>query len=56
MKIDRIYANACEDGRKNFFDVPIKNQPNVRLLIESDGYMINEDGTVEPKPINEGEE
>lgn len=43
----RIYANSCEKGLKNFFDVPKKLQDDVRAIIEADGYIINEDGTVE---------
>jgi len=43
--IDKLYAKKCEEGR-NFYTVPKKNQPNVRAIIEADGYVINEDGTV----------
>lgn len=46
MKIDRIYATACEEGRRNFFDVLERNQPNVKRIIEDDGYKVNQDGTV----------
>lgn len=42
----RIYANSCEKGLKNFNDVPKKLKDQVRELIEDDGYIINEDGTV----------
>lgn len=42
----RIYANSCEKGLKNFNDVPKRIQPDVRAIIEADGYIIKEDGTV----------
>lgn len=41
----RIYATSCERG-KNFNTVPAKIQEQVRAIIEADGYMILEDGTV----------
>lgn len=44
--ITRIYASSCERDGKNFFDVPKKLQDKVREIIEADGYVINEDGTV----------
>ena len=46
----KIYARLCEKGEKNFNDVPAKLQAQVRTIIEADGYIINEDGTVEPAP------
>ena len=42
----RVYATSCERDGKNFFDVPSKLQDKVRQIIEADGYIINEDGTV----------
>lgn len=42
----RIYANRIEDGARNFYDTPAKLQDKVREIIEADGYIINEDGTV----------
>lgn len=42
----RIYATACEKQGKNFNEVPTRLQSSVRTIIESDGYTINEDGTV----------
>lgn len=45
----RIYATACEKQGKNFNDVPKKLQTEIRKLIKADGYVINKDGTVEPK-------
>jgi len=42
----RIYATSCERDGKNFFDVPTRLRPQVRKIIEADGYIINEDGTV----------
>ena len=42
----RVYANLCEKGVRNFNTVPENLQPAVRLIIESDGYVINPDGTV----------
>ena len=44
----KIYARLCEKGEKNFYDVPTKLQSQVRAIIESDGYIINPDGTVTP--------
>ena len=48
----RIYANACEKQGKNFNTVPNAIKEQVRVLIEADGYIINEDGTVEKRPVN----
>lgn len=45
----RIYASACEKQGKNFNTVPAKIQAQVREMIESDGYVIKKDGTVELK-------
>jgi hypothetical protein len=42
----RIYATSCERDGKNFFDVPMRLRLQVRKIIEADGYIINEDGTV----------
>lgn len=42
----RIYATACEKDGKNFNTVPRKLQPAVRALIEADGYIILDDGSV----------
>ena len=42
----RIYATACERQGKNFFTVPKKLRSEVAEIIEADGYIINEDGTV----------
>ena len=42
----RFYADACEKDGKNFNTVPESAQDEVRVLIESDGYVINEDGSV----------
>lgn len=53
----RIYANSCEKGLKNFNQVPKKLQPQVKALIEADGYIILDDGTVtRPDGYNEVEE
>lgn len=51
----RVYANLCEKGIRNFFTVPANLRDQVEEIIISDGYMINEDGTVVKKPINEEE-
>ena len=51
----RVYANLCEKGVRNFLTVPAKLRDQVEEIIISDGYMINEDGTVVKKPINEEE-
>lgn len=42
----RIYATSCEKDGKNFFSVPKRLQPQVWEIIEADGYVINDDGTV----------
>lgn len=42
----RIYATSVERDGKNFFDVPARLRPQVRKMIEADGYIINDDGTV----------
>lgn len=44
--MNRVYATACEKDGKNFFTVPAKKQDAVRAIIEADGYVILEDGTV----------
>lgn len=47
----RIYANKCEFENKNFNTVPKKIQADVRAIIEADGYVINDDGTVTKAPV-----
>ena len=42
----RVIATACEKDGKNFFTVNKTLQDKVRAIIEADGYVINEDGTV----------
>lgn len=49
----RIYANLCEKGLRNFNNIDPKLQSEVRRLIEEDGYVINEDGTVTRKVTKE---
>lgn len=50
----RIYATSCEKDGRNFYSVPVKLQSGVRLIIETDGYIIQEDGTVvRPVPNSE---
>lgn len=45
----RVYADLCEKDEKNFYSIKSKSmQDKVRAIIEADGYMINEDGTVVP--------
>ena len=51
----RVYANLCEKGVRNFLTVPANLRDQVEEIIISDGYTINEDGTVVKKPINEEE-
>ena len=51
----RVYANLCEKGIRNFFTVPANLRDQVEEIIISDGYMLNEDGTVVKNPINEEE-
>lgn len=48
----KVYADLCEKGVKNFFAVPKGLQNQVKAIIESDGYVIHEDGTV-TFPMNE---
>lgn len=48
----RIYATSCERDGKNFYDVPARLRPQVKKIIEDDGYVINEDGTVTKKEAN----
>lgn len=56
--IIRIYFTACIKDGKNFNTIPKKIQPQVRELIEDDGYEILEDGTVviKNKSIAQSEE
>lgn len=42
----RVYADLCEKGLKNFFKVPPQLADATADIIEADGYVINEDGTV----------
>ena len=44
----RIYATSFEKDGKNFFTVPRRLQDQVRTIIEADGYVILDDGTVVP--------
>lgn len=50
----RVYANLCEKGVRNFNAVPNNLKNQVRALIEEDGYIINDDGTV-TFPVNKEE-
>lgn len=45
-QISYLWAKKCERGEKNFHEVPAKLQDEVRAIIEGDGFIINEDGTV----------
>ena len=51
----KVYASLCEKGVRNFFTVPANLQEDVAAIIEADGYVINEDGTVTKRPVNEEE-
>ena len=42
----KVYVSLCEKGVRNFNTVPKSLQEQVRVQIETDGYKINEDGTV----------
>lgn len=42
----KLYARKCEQDGLNFNDIPGKWQYATRQIIESDGYVINADGTV----------
>lgn len=44
--ISKVYANLCENNGKNFKTVPKSKQAEVREIIEADGYVILDDGTV----------
>lgn len=52
----RIYATSCERDGKNFNKVPKKLQEQVREIIEEDGYVILDDGTVVKAEEEETEE
>lgn len=49
-----IYARLCEKGEYNYYDDIVnssklsvrKLSSQIRIQIEADGYVINEDGTV----------
>lgn len=43
----RVYADLCEKDGKNFYSIKSKSmQDKVRVILEADGYIINDDGTV----------
>lgn len=42
----KIYARSCEVDGKNFNTVPKRIQAAVREIIEADGYVIEDDGSV----------
>ena len=42
----KVYARSCESDGKNFYTVPKSLQSKVKAQIESDGYVILDDGTV----------
>lgn len=44
----KVYAILIEDGEKNFNTIKVSNEmkEKIRAIIISDGYTINEDGTV----------
>lgn len=44
--IAKIYARSCEKDGKNFNTIPNRIKDQVREIIEADGFVINEDGTV----------
>lgn len=48
----KIYARACESDGKNFNTVPKRLQAQVRAIIEADGYVILDDGTVVPAGVD----
>ena len=48
----KIYAVSCMRDGKNFYDVPKKLQDKVRAIIEADGYIVEEDGTVTKESID----
>lgn len=48
-------AKLVIKGKKNFFEVPGKYQADARKYIESEGYVINNDGTVTKLEPNDEE-
>lgn len=40
----KVYVTLLESGRKNFNEVPSKLADVVKKKVESDGYIIDEDG------------
>ncbi len=50
----KIYAKSCELDGKNFNSVPARLKAEVRTIIEADGYVILDDGTVELASLVEG--
>lgn len=42
----RVYATSCEKDGKNYNSVPKSLKASVKEIIEADGYVINDDGTV----------
>lgn len=44
--IAKLYADKCENRGLNFNSVPKSKQKEVKAIIEEDGYIILEDGSV----------
>ena len=42
----KLQATFVKAGKQNFNNVPTRYQEQVRYILESEGYIINEDGTV----------
>ena len=54
--VARLWADRLESGKiDNFNRVPSKLRNEVRDMLDADGYMILDDGTVVEKPINDEE-
>lgn len=48
----KLYSRLCEKNVKNFNDVPDNLKIDVSKLIELDGYVIDDDGTIRRKELN----
>lgn len=50
--VTSLWASQCENNIKNFNDVPDHLQEAVNKMIDADGFMVKEDGTVDLKPFS----
>lgn len=49
--LTNTYASMCENGFRNFGEIPERDQEAVKERIEADGFIILEDGTTVLKPL-----